>query len=101
MGAVVRILPTLPEILVFEEEEVEETFETNPYEVHRNDDGTFEVSGPLTERLLASVNFAEQDSLNYFHRTLRARGVIDALRAAGAGEGDTVVFGDMEFDFVE
>ena len=31
----------------------------------------------------------------------RTRGVIDALRAAGAKEGDSVVIGDMEFDFVE
>ncbi|MBO5535421.1 MAG: GTPase ObgE [Clostridia bacterium] len=101
MGAVVRILPTLPEIRVYEAEEVEEIFDTNPYEVRRRDDGSFEVYGPLCDRLLASVNFSEQDSLNYFHRTLRARGVIDALRQIGAGEGDTVVFGDMEFDFVE
>ena len=28
-------------------------------------------------------------------------GVIDALREKGAQEGDTVVIGEMEFDFVE
>ena len=32
---------------------------------------------------------------------LRSRGIIDALRAAGAKEGDTVAICDMEFDFVE
>jgi len=53
------------------------------------------------ERLIDSVNFGDQESLNWFHRTLRRLGVIDSLRAAGAGEGDTVRIHDMEFDFVE
>ena len=53
------------------------------------------------EQLIDSVNFTDQESLNYFHRTLRSRGVIDALRAVGAKEGDSVIIGEMEFDFVE
>ena len=63
--------------------------------------GCYIVTGPAMEQLIDSVNFNDQESLNYFHRTLRSRGVIDALRAAGAKEGDSVVIGDMEFDFVE
>ena len=59
------------------------------------------VSGPMMERLVASVNFDSTDSLNYFHRTLRTRGVIDALRSAGCQEGDTVLIGDMMFDFID
>ena len=53
------------------------------------------------ERLLDSVNFEDLESMNWFHRTLRRWGVIDALREAGAGEGATVSIGEMEFDFVE
>ena len=53
------------------------------------------------ERLIDSVNFDDEESMNWFHRTLRRTGVIDALREKGAGEGDTVAIGDMEFDFVE
>ena len=41
------------------------------------------------------------DRLTQSFRTLRSRGVIDALRAAGAKEGDSVIIGEMEFDFVE
>ena len=59
------------------------------------------VSGRAMDRLIASVNFDNEDSLNYFHRSLRRLGVIDALREKGAEEGDTVVVGEMEFDFVE
>ena len=100
MGAIVRILPTLPERRVFEEELPVETAEQAPFTIEK-DGGYYVVSGPTMEQLIDSVNFTDQESLNYFHRTLRSRGVIDALRAAGAKEGDSVVIGDMEFDFVE
>ena len=47
------------------------------------------------------MNFDDEESMNWFHRTLRRAGIIDALRAAGAREGSTVRMDDMEFDFVE
>ena len=65
------------------------------------DGATYFVEGPGMERLLDSVNFDDLESLNWFHRTLRKQGVIDALREAGAAEGATVRIGEMEFDFVE
>jgi Obg family GTPase CgtA-like protein len=51
--------------------------------------------------LIDSVNFTDQESLNWFHRSLRRLGVIDRLREAGAEEGSAVRIGEMEFDFVE
>ena len=100
MGAIVRILPTLPEITVFEAEPEVIAEEAAPFTV-RKEDGVFIVEGKAMELLIDSINFSDEQSLNYFHRTLRSRGVIDALRAAGAQEGDTVAICDMEFDFVE
>ena len=100
MGAIVRILPTLPETMVFEEEPEVEEGPQAPFTIEK-EDGVYVVSGPVMEQLIDSVNFSDEESLNYFHRTLRSRGVIDALRAAGAKEGDTVAIGEMEFDFIE
>lgn len=100
MGAVVRMLPTLPEAAVFEEEMPLDEGAQAPFTVSV-EGGVYVVTGPAMDQLMDSVNFADQESLNYFHRTLRNRGVIDALREAGAKEGDTVAIGDMEFDFVE
>mgnify|MGYP000150990924 FL=1 len=60
----------------------------------------FVVSGPQVTQLLDSVNFEDEESMNWFHRTLRRTGIIDALRQAGAQEGSTVRMDDMEFDFV-
>lgn len=100
MGAVVRMLPTLPEAAVFEEEMPLDEGAQAPFTVSM-EGGVYVVTGPAMDQLMDSVNFSDQESLNYFHRTLRNRGVIDALREAGAKEGDTVAIGDMEFDFVE
>ena len=61
----------------------------------------FEVLGPYVEYLLRSVNFDDEESLNWFHRTLRRSGIIDALREKGAKEGTTVFIGNMAFDFVD
>ena len=101
MGAIVRILPTLPDTLVFEEEPICVEQEQAPFTVRREADGYYTVEGRAMEQLIGSVNFEDDESINYFHRTLRSRGVIDALREAGAKEGDTVAICDMEFDFIE
>ena len=96
-----RLLEELPPILHYTEEEIpEEKTDPDSFDISR-EDGMFVVSGPGMERLIDSVNFDDQESLNWFHRTLRRLGVIDRLREAGAGEGDTVRIAEMEFDFIE
>ena len=96
-----RQLEELPPILHFQEEEAEEEQpDLNAFEINV-EDGVYVVTGPGMDRLIDSVNFEDQESLNWFHRTLRRMGVIDALRDAGAGEGSTVQIADTEFDFIE
>lgn len=96
-----RQLENLPPILHYQEEEVpEESVDLDSFEI-KEDQGVFVVAGPGMDRLIESVNFDDQESLNWFHRTLRRLGVIDALRDAGAKEGSTVRITEMEFDFVE
>ncbi len=97
-----RMLETLPPILHYAEEEEDEP-ETKPSDEFEivMDGEVYVVEGPGMERLIDSVNFDDLESLNWFHRTLRRLGVIDALREKGAGEGSTVRIAEMEFDFVE
>lgn len=97
-----RMLETLPPIVHFEEEvELDDaTIRPDDYTITL-DNGVYDVQGAAVERLLSSVNFEDDESVNWFHRTLRRTGIIDALRKAGAKEGDTVRMVDMEFDFVE
>lgn len=95
------MLEALPPIVHFEEEvSYDDSVKSGTFEVVR-DGAVFEVVGSSMQRLIDSVNFDDEESMSWFHRTLRKWGVIDALRKAGAQEGDTVRIIDMEFDFVE
>lgn len=94
------LLRAMPAAEPFLEEEPMEIAEEEPFSIEMDGD-VFVLSGPAIDRLFNSVNFEDELSLNYFHRTLRRWGVIDALRARGAKEGDSVRIEDMEFDFVE
>lgn len=75
--------------------------DNDSFEVVRDDDGYFAVIGPLVDLFYRNVVLDDQDSIAYFQKTLREKGVISALRAKGAKDGDTVVIGEIEFDFVE
>ena len=100
--ATIEMLETCPPAEPFEEEELcgLDDEDDGAFEVSV-DRGVYVVSGRGMDRLIASVNFDNEESLNFFHRSLRRLGVIDALREKGAQEGDSVIVGDMEFDFVE
>ena len=102
LDVVVRMLPELPPPLVFAEEEIEEfsALPDDSYTIRREND-IFYVEGAAMQHFIDSVNFSDEESLNWFHRTLRDRGIIQALRDKGAQEGSTISIGDMEFDFVE
>ena len=80
-----RQLEALPPILHYQEEEEPEPEEDlDAFEV-TYEDGVFIVTGKGMERLIDSVNFNDQESLSWFHKSLKRLGVID----------------EMEFDFVE
>jgi GTP-binding protein len=100
MRATVQKLAALPPPAPYEEEILPEIPEGAPFAIAK-EQGGYLLSGSAIDYLVDSVNFSDEQSLNYFHRTLRRWGIIDALREKGAGEGDTVAIGDMEFDFVE
>ena len=79
------------------EEIVPET--SNDITIERQGDVLF-VEGQWLLRIMRSVNFGDDESLQYFQRVLRISGVIDKLIAAGVKDGDTVCIYDFEFDFV-
>ena len=103
MYATIELLETCPPAEPFQEEEwtdISALEDGAPFEIDV-ENGVYFVSGRAMEQLIASVNFDNEESLNYFHRSLRRMGVIDALRERGAREGDSVIIDEMEFDFVE
>ncbi|MBE6638694.1 MAG: GTPase ObgE [Ruminococcaceae bacterium] len=65
------------------------------------ENGVYVVEAEWLYNLMGSINFDDRESLMYFQRVLRNNKVIEALEAAGCGDGDTVSIYDFEFDFVK
>jgi len=71
------------------------------FEITRDDDGAYVLSGYTIERLFKMTDFSRDESIRRFARQLRHMGVDDALRERGAKDGDTVRILDYEFEFIE
>lgn len=64
------------------------------------DGEAYVIVGPLVDMLCRNVSLDDPDSMTYFQKILREKGVISRLREMGIKENDTVIVGDVEFDFV-
>lgn len=94
-------LEELQEEAVVKEEKIykyEDTEDRNYFAVNI-EDGVFIVEGKFIERLVNSTNFDDIDSLSYFQKVLRNKGIIDKLKELGVGEGDLVRMYGIEFDY--
>ena len=61
---------------------------------------TYYVFGSFVDRLLSAVNVYDADSLRYFHKVLKNKGVLDELREMGIQDGDMVNLNDFEFEYL-
>lgn len=64
------------------------------------DGEVYVIVGALVDMLCRNVALNDPDSMAYFQKILREKGVISKLREMGIKENDTVIVGDVEFDFV-
>jgi GTPase len=106
--AVADKVETTSEFPIHEEEETgihrvlyKHEEEEKEFEITRDPDGTFVVSGAKIERLFKMTDFSREDSARRFARQLRSYGVDDALRERGAENGDTIRLIKYEFEFVD
>lgn len=102
LDEVSKILENLPalepqqfEPFVFEEAD------NNSYEIVCLSDGVFEITGGFVDNLTRKATLDDEDSFRYFQRALKKSGLLDELRKKGAQDGDTILMGGTEFDFVE
>jgi GTPase len=103
MNSAFEKLGSLPRPLIFDpSEEVVVITDDNqePFEV-RVEDGKYMIEGPYARRLFMSTNFDDHESMRYFQRTLKNKGIIQKLEELGVTEGDTVCIFDMEFEYVK
>ena len=71
------------------------------FNISRDDDGTWVLSGAKLEKLFAMTNMDHEESQLRFARQLRHMGVDEALRAKGIQDGDQVRIDDFVFEFLQ
>ncbi|AEB76527.1 GTPase ObgE [Clostridium botulinum] len=98
---VTRMLSTIPitDMEIPEEDKYIPEEKRFTYEI-RVEDGVYVVEGSFVDRLLDSVNVNDPDSLRYFHKVLKNKGILDELKEMGIQDEDTVRLKDFEFDFL-
>lgn len=102
------LIESTPEFPLYDEEQqVEEsvTYEFKPnereFDVTRDPDGTWVLSGEKLEKLFVMTNFDRDESVMRFARQLRGMGVDEELRSRGAVDGDLVRIEEFVFEFVD
>lgn len=101
MRHVANRLQEIPDTLMLEENTDEVVYtaqEERPFVIKRHGD-VFVVEGGWIRKIVGSTNITDYESLQYFQRTIRKKGVIDALEGMGINEGDTVKIYDVEFEY--
>lgn len=85
------------------EEVVEYVFqkEEEPFKITLEDDGVYNVSGPMIKKFFDVTDFSRDENVKLFARRLRNLGVDNELRRLGVKHGDTVRILDYEFEFFD
>ena len=72
-----------------------------PFEISRDNDAAWVLSGEKLEKLFVMTNMERDESVMKFARQMRAMGVDETLRSMGAKDGDYVRIQKFEFEFVD
>lgn len=88
-----------PEVkLVFEHKPQKDRESVLPIFTEKKGDA-FVVKGEKVERLLHKYQIGYPDAMELFMKKLDSLGLEKVLRKAGVKEGDTILIGDMEFEY--
>ena len=73
-----------------------------PFIITQDEDGVFQVEGAMVDGVLSKyvITYDEESVITFIHM-LKNLGMEEALREAGAVDGDTVRIIDVEFEYVE
>lgn len=94
-------LQELPPVFVYEPEFVEAEPEVTERDIKvEKVEDYFVISGAWVDKLMGSVNTDDYESRMYMDRMLKNAGVYDRLEELGVNEGDFVVIGEIEFEYV-
>ena len=103
MNTTWQTLQTLPPVEVYETEYIEpETQNQNAardWTIEKIDD-YYIVSGAWVDKIMGSVNIEDYESRQYMDRMLQKAGIYERLEQMGIQDGDFVVVGDIEFEYI-
>ncbi|HOQ08386.1 MAG TPA: GTPase ObgE [Clostridiales bacterium] len=99
IAAKLNELPPVAPLTDTDEEVVYTAKEEEPFTIRKEED-VYIIEGSWIDKLVKSVNFNSYESVQWFQRSLKSKGVIDALEQMGINEGDTVRIYDIEFEYV-
>ena len=72
-----------------------------PFVIRNEGNGMWNISGAKIERLIAMTSLVSDDSIKRLAIKMRNMGIDDALREAGAQDGDSVRILEFEFEFMD
>lgn len=100
---VVRLLEELPRVEPEQPEEERVTVFTpeDRFNIKRDMDGNWRVTGKEIERHVAMTYLEEEESVERLQRIMKVMGLEQGLIDAGVKEGDIVRIGDWEFEWTQ
>ncbi|SUY47752.1 GTPase ObgE [Clostridium putrefaciens] len=101
MKEAARTLTTIPvvQLEIAEEDKYEVEYKRFNYTIEEQD-RVFVIQGSFVDRLLLAVNVNDADSLRYFHKVLKNKGVLNELKEMGIEDGDLVRLNNFEFEYL-
>lgn len=91
------LIDKLPKEIVYEKTDIKKKIKKN-MEVKKKE-GVFEVKGEGVQRLVLMTDWDNDEALSYLQFRLKRMGLDEALKKAGAADGDTIRIGSREFEY--
>ncbi|MCL2671834.1 MAG: GTPase ObgE [Clostridiales bacterium] len=102
LNALIEKLAKLEPVTVYAEAELDMGYlYERGFTITRDPSAAYVVQGGDVDRILDTTDPDDEISMRRFQQLLVKQGIIDALRERGAKEGDSIVMGGWEFEFVD
>ena len=73
--------------------------DANRYEISREDDGAYVLSGGFIDELIRNVVVSDYTSFAYFQKVLKEKGIMKELKRRGLKDGSIIRVKDMDFEY--
>jgi len=73
----------------------------NRYEISREDDGAYVLSGGFIDELVRNVVVSDYTSFAYFQKVLKEKGIMKELRKRGLKDGSIIRVKGMDFEYFD